>query len=51
MGLLSGRRPDNLGVVKGTLYQREQDGRIVYSTRKLPGSTPVFQFTVRTPPV
>lgn len=40
----------NLGVVQGTLYQREQDGRVVYSTRKLPGSTPVFNFTVRTPP-
>jgi membrane-bound lytic murein transglycosylase B len=40
----------NLGVVQGTLYQREQDGRTVYSTRKLPGSTPVFAFTVRTPP-
>jgi len=40
----------NLGVVQGTLYQREQDGRTVYSTRKLPGSTPVFGFTVRTPP-
>ncbi len=40
----------NLGVVQGTLYEREQDGRTVYSTRKLPGSTPVFGFTVRTPP-
>lgn len=40
----------NLGIVQGTLYQREQDGRTVYSTRKLPGSTPVFNFTVRTPP-
>src|SRR5262245_49902939 len=38
-----------LGVFHGTLYQREQDGRIVYSTRKLPGSTPVQQFSVATP--
>ncbi|MEO6263895.1 MAG: lytic transglycosylase domain-containing protein [Luteimonas sp.] len=40
----------NLGVVQGTLYQREQDGRTVYSTRNLPGSTKVLAFTVRTPP-
>ena len=39
-----------LGVVQGTLYQRQQDGRTVYSTRNLPGSTRVFGFTVRTPP-
>ena len=39
----------NLGTFHGTLYQREQDGRIVYGTRKLPGSTPVQQFTVATP--
>ncbi len=39
-----------LGVFKGTLYQREQDGKIVYSTRNLPGSTPVQKFTVATPP-
>jgi hypothetical protein len=38
-----------LGVFHGTLYQREQDGRTVYSTRNLPGSTPVLQFTVTTP--
>lgn len=38
-----------LGVVHGTLYQREQDGKIVYSTRNLPGSTKVLQFTVATP--
>ena len=37
------------GRQKGTLYQREQDGRIVYGTRKLPGATPVLAFTV-TPP-
>ena len=39
-----------LGVVQGTLYERQQDGRTVYSTRNLPGSTPVLGFTVRTPP-
>jgi hypothetical protein len=39
-----------LGVVNGTLYEREQDGATVYSTRKLPGSTPVLSFTVETPP-
>ena len=38
-----------LGTVKGTLYQREQDGRLVYGTRKLPGATPVLAFTVETP--
>jgi len=40
----------SLGVVSGTLYEREQDGRTVYSTRRLPGSTPVLAFTVATPP-
>lgn len=39
----------DLGVVQGALYQREQDGRTVYSTRNLPGSTRVLGFTVRTP--
>jgi hypothetical protein len=38
-----------LGVFHGTLYQREQDGKTVYSTRNLPGSMPVLQFTVATP--
>ena len=38
-----------LGTFHGTLYQREQDGKLVYSTRNLPGSTPVQQFTVATP--
>jgi hypothetical protein len=37
------------GTQRGTLYEREQDGRTVYSTRNLPGSTPVLQFSV-TPP-
>lgn len=39
-----------LGVINGTLYEREQDGVTVYSTRNLPGSTPVLSFTVATPP-
>ena len=39
-----------LGLVRGTLYEREQDGRIVYGTRKLPGAKPVLRFTVETPP-
>lgn len=38
-----------LGVFSGTLYERQQDGRTVYSTRKLPGSTRVLGFTVETP--
>lgn len=40
----------NLGLVQGSLYERQQDGLTVYSTRNLPGSTRVFGFTVRTPP-
>jgi len=39
-----------LGVVNGTLYEREQGGVTVYSTRKLPGSASVLSFTVQTPP-
>jgi hypothetical protein len=38
-----------LGEFHGNLYQRQQDGRIVYSTRNLPGSTKVLAFTVTTP--
>jgi hypothetical protein len=38
-----------MGVFQGTLYQRMQDGRIVYSTRNLPGSTRVLGFSVATP--
>lgn len=38
-----------LGVVSGHLYERQQDGRIVYSTRNLPGSVEVLAFTVKTP--
>jgi hypothetical protein len=39
----------SLGDFSGTLYAREQDGRTVYSTRALPGSTPVLGFTASTP--
>ena len=38
-----------LGTFKGTLYQHEQEGKLVFGTRNLPGSTPVQQFTVATP--
>ena len=40
----------NQGVVQGTLYERQQDGKTVYGTRKLPGAVPVLAFTVQTPP-
>jgi hypothetical protein len=40
----------SLGTFRGTLYQREQDGRLVYGTRKLPGAIPMQGFTVATPP-
>ena len=39
----------SLGVLRGTLYQREQDGKIVFSTRELPGSMKLQAFTVKTP--
>ncbi|MEO6519791.1 MAG: lytic transglycosylase domain-containing protein [Pseudoxanthomonas sp.] len=48
-----GRAPNlwgSMGVFSGTLYQREQDGVMVYGTRKLPGSTVYLKFTVATPP-
>ena len=38
------------GAQRGQLYQRQQDGRTVYSTRKLPGSTPVLAFSIPAPP-
>ncbi len=38
------------GIQRGTLYEREQDGKLVYSTRNLPGSTPILAFTVTPPP-
>jgi hypothetical protein len=40
----------SLGVVSGSLYERQQDGKTVYSTRNLPGSVKVLSFTVQTPP-
>ena len=39
-----------MGVFSGTLYEREQDGKRVYSTRNLPGSRVYLRFTVATPP-
>lgn len=39
-----------MGVFSGVLYEREQDGQLVYSTRKLPGSREYLRFTVATPP-
>ncbi|WP_454832267.1 lytic transglycosylase domain-containing protein [Pseudoxanthomonas wuyuanensis] len=39
-----------MGVFSGILYEREQDGELVYSTRKLPGSRVYLKFTVQTPP-
>ena len=39
-----------MGVFSGTLYEREQDGRLVYGTRNLPGSRVYLRFTVETPP-
>ena len=39
----------SLGTFHGTLYQREQEGKIVYGTRNLPGSVPLQAFTVATP--
>jgi transglycosylase-like protein with SLT domain len=40
----------NMGVFSGTLYERDQDGKLVYSTRNLPGSRVFLKFTVQTPP-
>jgi hypothetical protein len=40
----------SMGVFSGTLYERQQDGKTVYGTRKLPGSVKVLAFTVKTPP-
>jgi len=39
-----------MGVFSGVLYEREQDGKRVYSTRNLPGSTVFLRFTAKTPP-
>ena len=38
------------GAQRGVLYQRQQDGRTVYGTRELPGSTRVLAFAVPAPP-
>lgn len=38
------------GKQSGVLYERQQDGKTVYSTRNLPGSTPVLTYTVTPPP-
>lgn len=35
----------DLALKSGTLYEHTQDGQIFYSTRNLPGSTPLFRFT------
>lgn len=39
----------DLGVFSGTLYEREQDGTLVYGTRKLPDARKLLGFTVATP--
>ena len=38
-----------MGVINGTLYERQQEGKTVYSTRNLPGSKVFLKFTVQTP--
>lgn len=38
------------GAQRGVLYERQQDGRTVYSTRELPGSVRVLAFSVPAPP-
>lgn len=38
-----------LGVIHGTLYEWESDGKTLYTTRKLPGARPYLKFTVETP--
>jgi membrane-bound lytic murein transglycosylase B len=40
----------SMGVFTGALYKREVEGKAVYSTRDVPGSTRVLSFTVNTPP-
>lgn len=40
----------DLGVFSGTLYQwHSPDGRVIYSTRRLPGAAHYLKFTVETP--
>lgn len=36
--------------VSGVLYERVQDGKVVYGTRKLPGAVKVLSFTIPAPP-
>lgn len=38
------------GAQRGVLWQREQEGKTVYSTRELPGSVRVLAFSVPAPP-
>ena len=39
-----------LGVFSGTLYEwKATDGRVVYTTRRMPGAEPYLKFTVETP--
>ena len=38
-----------MGVFSGVLYEREQDGVLVYGTRRLPGAREYLRFTVATP--
>lgn len=40
----------SMGVFSGALFKREVEGKAIYSTRELPGSTRVLNFTVATPP-
>jgi hypothetical protein len=45
--------PNLLGTgeaVSGVLYERVQDGKVVYGTRKLPGAVKVLSFTIPAPP-
>jgi len=39
-----------MGVFSGVLYEREQDGVLVYGTRRLPGAREYLRFTAQTPP-
>ena len=40
----------SMGVFSGTLYEwTAPDGRVVYTTRRMPGATPYLKFTVETP--
>lgn len=39
----------DLGVIHGTLYEWESEGKTIYTTRNLPGAKPYLKFTVETP--